>query len=272
MDTDRDPNYPNVWQCIGLTLMLVIISLVGMIFLTSVRKGAGPTTLDTLMVTLMATGVVIFWGYDRAGLPFRQTFPFNPFPLAALFPILIATVGVSIVVSEMDNALRWLAPVDAKQLESMRKAAEEVLHPSKAMLVLAVLVAPLGEEMIFRGLILRGLLNRFRQDHAIAGSAVLFALVHVDPYRVITVFFVGLFLAWIFTRTGSLWACVLAHATANGMGWVVVSLLGVTIPGYSDLPGETVVFQPPWFDALGVVCLAAGGYFIWRATRDRACP
>ncbi len=266
---DRNPEYPGIWQSIGLTLMFVALMVVGTVFVSMTRQGLPPTPLDMLMVTLMSAGVVIGWAWDRAGLPFRELYPFDPFPLAALLPLLLATFGASVACSEMDNALRRLAPVSPEQLKSMRQSAEVMLRPAVAPVLLGVVVAPLAEEMIFRGLILRGLLRRFRQDHAIALSALLFAVIHVDLYQVITVFFMGLFLGWVFTRTGSLWACLLAHAAANGIGWVAVNLFGLSIQGYTDLPAETALFHPPWFDALGVAALAVGGYLFWLVTRAK---
>lgn len=268
MDTERDPNYPSVWQCIGLTLMWVVLLMVGAMFVAVARKNAPMTVLDTLMIALMSGGAVLFWAYDRAGAPFRELFRFEPFPATSIVPLLLAAVGVSICVSEMDNGLRWLAPItDPKHLDALQRGAKEMLTPAAAPLLLAIIVTPVIEEMIFRGVILRGLLNRFRQDHAIAISSILFAVAQVDLYHVILSFFTGLFLAWVFTRTASLWACILVHAVMNGMGWMVVNVLGAGIPGYTDIPGKDVVFQPLWFDALGVACLAVAGYLLWPTRR-----
>lgn len=52
-----------------------------------------------------------------------------------------------------------------------------------SLLVLAVVAAPLVEEMVFRGLVLRGLLSRFRPGAAIAIQAVVFGAAHIDPVR-----------------------------------------------------------------------------------------
>ncbi|MFZ9630196.1 MAG: CPBP family intramembrane glutamic endopeptidase [Ilumatobacteraceae bacterium] len=50
-----------------------------------------------------------------------------------------------------------------------------------AMVVLAVVVAPVAEEIVFRGMVLRGLLSRWPAPAAIAAQAVLFGTAHLDP-------------------------------------------------------------------------------------------
>ena len=86
------------------------------------------------------------------------------------------------------------------------------------MVIALVVLAPLGEELLFRGLILRGLVRRMRFWIAAPISSVVFAAAHFDSYvlwpRTITLFGTGLALAWIYRRRGY-WGSVAAHATVN---------------------------------------------------------
>lgn len=81
-----------------------------------------------------------------------------------------------------------------------------------------VVLAPLGEELLFRGLLLRALTRRLRFWPAAAITSVLFTAAHADAYllwpRAIALFGTGLALAWVYRRRGY-WASVAAHATVN---------------------------------------------------------
>ena len=68
------------------------------------------------------------------------------------------------------------------------------------------LLAPLVEEIVFRGAILRALLSQFSKAWvAILISAVLFAAIHANPAQMPHAFVVGLLLGWMYWRTSASW-------------------------------------------------------------------
>jgi len=79
----------------------------------------------------------------------------------------------------------------------------------------AVVMAPLGEETLFRGFVLQGLENGFSPARAVVLSAALFAFVHVYPVEMPSIFAIGILLAIVFRRRRSLLASMTAHATVN---------------------------------------------------------
>ena len=95
--------------------------------------------------------------------------------------------------------------------------------PSILMLVIA---APIFEELLFRGIILDGLLKRYSPTKAIIWSAVLFGLVHLNPWQFLAALALGVFMGWVYYRTGSLLATIFIHFIANGtgvlLGWLLV--------------------------------------------------
>ena len=85
--------------------------------------------------------------------------------------------------------------------------------------------APLAEEIVFRGAILRVLLNRIQYHWiAIAVSALLFALAHGNPAQMPHAFLIGLLLGWLFYRTGSILPGVVLHWTNNTVAYVLYNL------------------------------------------------
>jgi CAAX protease family protein len=91
-----------------------------------------------------------------------------------------------------------------------------------------VLAAPIGEELFFRGFLFAAL----RARHGFWSSALLssaaFGLVHVVQGSFLLVpiiFVVGLGLAWVYERRGSLLASITAHATFNAIGLAIILAL-----------------------------------------------
>lgn len=103
-----------------------------------------------------------------------------------------------------------------------RAIGEEARHSSAAPATAAILLyagvlAPFGEELVFRGVLFRALRARMPVAVAIVLSALAFALLH--PYRaaIYQVALVGILSGWVYHRTGSLWPSILAHAAWNTM-------------------------------------------------------
>lgn len=86
-----------------------------------------------------------------------------------------------------------------------------------ALAALAVLLAPACEEIAFRGYVLTALAQRRSPPAAIAGAALLFAAVHLDPVRFPALLLLGAVFGWLVWRAGSVWPAVAAHAANNAI-------------------------------------------------------
>ena len=81
-----------------------------------------------------------------------------------------------------------------------------------------VILAPVFEEIIFRGLLFTTLRTKFGFPVSMVGSAAIFALAHgYGPIAFLTVLWSGLLWAWIYERTGSVVPGICAHAVNNGL-------------------------------------------------------
>lgn len=128
-----------------------------------------------------------------------------------------------------DAFLQWglehLTRLNTGQLALMSEALDTQGWRQWSMLLGTVLVAPLYEELLFRGYVFRGF-SRHSTLAAVGGSALLFAGFHGDPLHALGVLPLGLALSWIRWRTEALWPAILAHMLNNGI-WAVVGLLGL---------------------------------------------
>lgn len=87
------------------------------------------------------------------------------------------------------------------------------------------LLAPLAEELVFRGAILRSLLQwTSRPWIAIALSALFFAAAHMNPAQLPHAFLIGLLLGWLYYRTNSIIPGMVYHWVNNSVAYVMYNL------------------------------------------------
>lgn len=97
------------------------------------------------------------------------------------------------------------------------------------VVVMAVVVAPVVEEVIFRGY-LYGVARRFGGRWAAVGvTALLFAAIHVNALGLVPLALLGVVFALAYELTGSLWTSVLMHVCFNGLTLVVLAFF----PGFN---------------------------------------
>ena len=85
-----------------------------------------------------------------------------------------------------------------------------------ALTPVSVVLAPLGEEILFRGVLFTGLRNRIALHKAYLLSALTFALIHnITGINVLYFLWFGLVMAWARHRTGGLLVLIALHALVN---------------------------------------------------------
>ncbi len=88
-------------------------------------------------------------------------------------------------------------------------------------------MAPLTEELLFRGLLQKSLANRMPQYAAILIAAAIFGAIHLDFYAFPALFVMGAVFGYLYYRTGSLRVNILLHMLNNGaalaLGWIFPS-------------------------------------------------
>ena len=90
------------------------------------------------------------------------------------------------------------------------------------------ILAPLAEEMVFRGAILRTLLNYFNGRMywvPIIVSALLFGLVHGNMAQLLNAFFIGILLGWMYYRTESIVPGIVLHWVNNTVAYTMYKLM-----------------------------------------------
>ncbi len=206
----------------GLFLAFQIACTIPVTALVVLMQGGDLTaTMQHMPVLLIigntgATACVLGLELRRQKLSWRFTPPARASFAWMLLPTLFATVGTALVGGAVLEGLSSLLPFLFESTELMEELFDIVAHPVAIPLILVV-VAPLTEEVIFRGLILGGLLRTRPPATAILLSAVLFSAIHLNLAQLPSTFLIGLVYGWIYYRTRSLPLCIFAHMLNNGM-------------------------------------------------------
>lgn len=160
-------------------------------------------------------------------------FGFTP-PRRPLFFALALAVGLA---APFLGAVltQWLAQ-DHTVTQGIRQIGDNTPPGLRFPLLLVVAgVGPLAEELLFRGMLLSALMKRMHVGWAVAGSSLLFALVHLPGlayqwYALPNLLLLALLLAGLRLRSGSLWPAVLAHGVNNLLA-VAAWFVAISPPG-----------------------------------------
>ncbi len=143
--------------------------------------------------------------------------------LVLVIPLVFAAIRLTV---EIGEAFGQPVPDSGHEMLSAMQGSDTAA--ATAMMILsAVLVAPVLEEIIYRGLVqtvLVGLLGRSNRWPPVLLTSVLFALIHTGSVAWQTLpalFLLALVLGWLYERTGSLVPSILVHVGFNGVNTVL---------------------------------------------------
>jgi hypothetical protein len=134
-------------------------------------------------------------------------------------------------------------------------------------IVLLGLVAGIGEELLYRGVIQRLIGNYAKNMHlAVWATALFFSITHFQPEGLLPRFLMGAFLGYLCVWTGSLWSSIIAHISFNSIQVFIF---------YCFIDSEKIgsIYQKPDFSLLLTIILMGififASFLIWKINRKR---
>ena len=221
-----------------LTVLTVGVAILGgvigsLIESTSVAAQWGPTATAAVVgaVLIGAYGLIalaVVGSARNSGAQWWEAVRLYSTPAVAAIAI-----GLSV-----GFAARFATAIYSLLLEALgiggapRADPTKILPVGTAGLVLTIVVvcvvAPIVEEMVFRGVLLQSLARRWGVTAGIVISSIVFALAHSSLYAALPIFLLALFLGRLFVRSGTLWQPIAAHAAFNTLGLLGVYWLRAT--------------------------------------------
>jgi len=170
----------------------------------------------------------------------------------------ISGVCLSVLLTELAHVLTTAAP-EVFSPEVLVSIARRLARPSPGALGLLVALsaaAPIGEELLCRGVMLRSFETRLGAAGAILASSAIFGMLHFDAAQGSSALLFGLFAGWLVVRTGSLWPALAAHAGVNLTDSVSVYL------GWVDASRVLAHGLPVWMVVAAIVGLGSAAFLI----------
>lgn len=142
-------------------------------------------------------------------------------PWGALLWVMLLAVGTILPAEWIYEQMQIAMP------EAYEQMFEGIMKEPWGYLAIGI-VAPLAEEIVFRGAILGKLLKllgRQRRWIAIGISAIIFGLIHGNIAQGVHAFIIGLLLGWMFCRTNSVVPGVVFHWVNNTVAYVMYNIM-----------------------------------------------
>jgi len=142
----------------------------------------------------------------------------------------IGVTGVSLVAAWFLKGLsgwvlQWLGQESVEQTTVTAVQTAQGLLPQMGLAVIAILLAPAAEELLFRGILYPFLKQWGHPRMALWATSLLFGAAHFNLVTFVPLAFFGAALAWLYERTGNLLASFLAHSLFNlaNYFWLVMA-------------------------------------------------
>lgn len=201
-------HYPNILQSFGLLVIYIGVTVIISMFATSV-----PSSLGTFVISLASGGITLMLALIHKQAPVGYLFAgnrhshFSTYILAALFSFSMVIILEPII---------GLIPMP----DWFKQILINLLKKDIFSFLTLSIIAPVMEELLFRKVLLSGLVKNYGETKGILWSAFFFALLHLNPWQGIGAFFIGIFLAWLYLRTRNIWLCIFVHFFNNTLATV----------------------------------------------------
>lgn len=209
--------FPNKIESILLIVSFVAIQVLLVAHLSQIGitwRAGNP--IIYILVSILLASVVVWFSLRKMQLKFEQLFHSNQNSFSSVIaitivPLVMVVIGFQILISNYFTLYYSYFPNETAISENIN----QMMNSGLLGFLSICLVAPLVEEIVFRGVVLRGLLSNYSKVSALLFSSVLFSVFHLNPDQLFHTLVFGLFLGWIYIETFSLWPSMMAHILFN---------------------------------------------------------
>lgn len=218
----------------------------------SVRPGALGDVVNVATCEVLATSLVVFAmvRVHAREESLRALLAVRPLGMLPALLSIAAGAGLSPLFSTIDDLVSKRVPYSQEETAALQKLLAVPTQGARVALVVAMaVVIPIAREAFFRGALYGGLRRAAGARFAILGTAVFFAFSSFDVRTLPTTLALGLALAWLRERAGSVLAPVLAHVAFWSVeGWPILR---------GQDPSASVAYPQRWIVGGAAIALLA---------------
>jgi len=239
----------------GLCVGVVVLVNAGLALLISVSgarspHAAGPPILRLEFASVAANIVAIAFAFRR-GFRWPELISFRREDWTAVARVSLGCVALTVPVL-------LIAAQVSDPFDPLLGPHAGSARYSLARALVGITVGPVSEEIIFRGIIMKALLQRTLPAIAIAASAAIFAVFHVSVAHMPAAFTLGLAVGYSYYFTRSLVPGMVGHAAWN--------LVVFAMSGFGDLLPKSGFTTA----VVSIVCLGVSVLMLWPLSRATA--
>tara|TARA_B100000003_G_scaffold199225_1_gene204874 strand:- start:64 stop:855 length:792 start_codon:yes stop_codon:yes gene_type:complete len=210
---------------------VVILSVISAFSVGGIIMGiftSTPNQIDKIYLYLsffLSQGVIIlppiyYLNFKKKSI--LDSFRIKPVSFNIIIYSIIFSAGVIILFDAVDRVIHQIVPTPDYIID-----LGKIMQPESTLglifLFLAIVVmAPIGEEIVFRGF-----LQKFLEEHwkditrAVLVTSLFFAIIHFNPYWTIQIYILGIILGFLSWRTKSIIPSIILHSINNGMAFIL---------------------------------------------------
>jgi hypothetical protein len=184
---------------------------IGISYVFKANKGVLSALFSSILISLsMFTFVYIFikkyYKFVFKGM-FVGKLNFNFF--YTIIPAIVGTMMLNMVLNNLIPTTN-----DSTYIKFMTEVASNKNFITLFMIPI-VIIAPITEELIFRGMLLRGIASNHKPAIAIIASATMFSLIHLNLAQIPNAFILGVIFAFLMIHTRNITYTIIYHAINN---------------------------------------------------------
>lgn len=208
----ENPLFPPIKHALSILIVTILLFTI----LGDLWNGL-PVQWEMVILEISAILPVLIYVRIRR-YSFRHIFRWHPVPKSVLIVSTCIGVGVSVVSEEINRLVQLVIPMP----EALVKTLERILIIQSVsdlfiLIVGVVIVAGFVEEMLFRGFLQGSMEQATDVTKAVLVTALVFTLIHFNPWWAIEILILGVLLGVMTWRTNSVFPAVVVHCVNNGL-------------------------------------------------------
>jgi len=242
---------------------IVVVSILSAFLAGGIVLGIGlsnpdsPQKFYTFISFIIGQGfmlVPLIWFLTSRKEPLFKRLRLNPISSFTALMAVLFSIGLIILSDELDKIIQIILPAPEYIVDLNGLLEPDTLFGFILLFVAVSIIAPLGEELLFRGFLQQFLEKHWKDvTRAILVTALFFATIHMNPYWFIQIYILGIMLGFLSWKTGSVFPPLILHGLNNSFAMIV---------SFADI-GENNLYLwnghvAPWILILAVGCVVFG--------------
>lgn len=215
--TEENPAFPTLGQAALIVLALFLAKYLALAAILDALRLRYDEAANVWGIAVVIGNAALFsFLMHHKRLTYRQLFHPSSNSVGATVALLL--VPIALLIPALMLAVMSLNAVLVSAFPPSRSQElmfQQMMTGGPMMVITVCILAPVLEEMLFRGIILRSFLMQYSRSLSIFGSALIFGAAHLNLYQFVVGVLVGSVLGWLYEQTRSLWPCIALHAMYN---------------------------------------------------------